>query len=65
MFSADATYSCNMKIDSFKYGINILLTRNPGESLDRTICLPINVLDKKQDLNRNSELIIKYLDNLI
>ena len=35
------------------------------ELLDRTICLPINVLDKKQDLNRNSELIIKYLDNLI
>ena len=39
MFSADATYSYKMKIDSFKYGINILLTKNPGESLDSTICL--------------------------
>ena len=33
--------------------------------LDRTICLPINVLDKKKDLVRNSELLSNFLKNKI
>ena len=33
--------------------------------LDRAICLPINVLDKKRDLLRNSELLSSFLKHKI
>ena len=41
ILSAVATFSYKRNTASFIYGNNILFTKNPGESFDSTIVLPI------------------------
>ena len=53
-------WSNNSKFNQDK--LKWLKTKN---LLDRAICLPINVLDKKKDLLRNSELLSYFLKNKI